>query len=247
VLEALYEQRIGLLAWAAGVAVLALVLLSVTRSALDLMLGNPAFRVYLAGRGAGDPRVLYMDLFWFGIAQLLIAVYAITQVARWAADDAEGRLEMTLAQPVPRWRVVAERGLGLALASALLAGVGSVVVAAGAPGQGVRLEGSRLLVATLLLVPLALAFAGVGAAITARLPRLAAPVLVTLAVAGYFLQQIGPLFKWPEWTLNLSVFKLYGTPLTTGVFWNGLYATLTVAALGFGVAFAAMRYRDVGR
>src|SRR5262249_54865060 len=133
----------------------------------------------------------------------------------------------------------------LLLASVVIAGLGSLVIAAGAPAQDIHPDSGRLLLATALLVPLALAFGGLGAAIIARWPRLAVPVLSLVAVGGLLPQPGGPLFRWPSWALDLSVFTLYGTPLTTGVFWTGLWAMVAVIVLGFGVGLVAMRYRDV--
>jgi ABC-2 type transport system permease protein len=247
VLRTLYEQRLGLLAWIAGAAVLALVLLSVSRASADLLASNPNFRAYLAGQGSADLGLVVLGLFWFGLASLVVAGYAITQVAHWAADDAEGRLEMVLAQPVSRWQVVVERALALTLGVALLAAAGSSLIAIGAPGQGISVDPGRLLLATALLLPVALTFGAIGAAVTSGLPRLAVPLLTAVAAGGYLIQQLGPLFKWPQWTIDLSVFQLYGAPLTQGVFWNGLYAMLAVVVAGFGIALVAVRYRDVGR
>jgi putative exporter of polyketide antibiotics len=247
VLSALYEQRAGLFVWVAGTALIAGFMLSLTRSMNDLLINNPTFRLYLGAGGTSDPTLITLGLFWFGIAALIVVIFAVFQVGRWAADDAEGRLEMTVAQPVARWRVVAERFLVLAAGAALLAAAGSAVIAATAPGQGIHLDGGRFLLATVLLVPLALTFGALGAALTARVPRLAVPVLATLAVIGYFIPQVAPLFRWPDWALDLSFFRLYGSPLTQGVFWTGLWAMAAVTVVGFGVGLGAMRYREIGR
>jgi hypothetical protein len=47
--------------------------------------------------------------------------------------------------------------------------------------------------------------------------------------------------------LDLSLFHLYGTPLTTGVYWTGLWVMVAIVVVGFGGAAAAMRVREVGR
>jgi len=245
VFSGLYEQRWVLLSWAIGTMLLAAFILSLARSTADLLRSNETFRGYLQAGFGTDPGLVLLALFWFGFAAFILAAYAISHVARWAADDAEGRLEMTIAQPVSRTRVVLERGVTLAAASSVIAALGSLVVAVGAPSQGMHPDSGRVLLATALLVPLALAFGGLGAAIIARWPRLAVPLLSLVAVAGYLIQQVGPLFRWPSWALDLSVFTLYGTPLTTGVFWTGLWAMVAVVVVGFGIGLGAMRYRDV--
>jgi ABC-2 type transport system permease protein len=246
VLSALYEQRLGLLAWLLVAVALAGLLASLAASAGDLMRGTPAFQAYFRFAHTTDPTLLTLGVFWFGVAGFLFAAYTITQVGRWASDDGEGRLEMTIAQPVPRWRVVLERGLTLGVAVSLLAGFSSAAIALVAPGQGIHLDAGRLLLATVLLVPLALTFGALGAAVIARLPRLALPALAAVAVVGFFIEELAPLFKWPDWALNLSLFQLYGTPLTSGLFRNGLFAMLAIVVIGFGVALVGMRYREVG-
>ena len=72
-------------------------------------------------------------------------------------------------------------------------------------------------------------------------------LLATLAFLSYLVTELGPLMKWPDWVLKLSVFSLYGTPLTSGVYWTGMWILLAVVILGFGVAAVLMQRREVGR
>ena len=246
VISALYEERVGLLGWLVGSLALAALIVSLAGS-MNGLLSNASFQGYFAAAGTSDPTLVLLGVFWAGIAALLIAVYAITQVAQWADEDSQGRLEMILAQPVPRWRVVVERAGALALSTALLAGAGGLAIAALAPGQGVHLDGGRLLLAVGLLVVLALSYGALGAAVIARMPRVAAPVLGALAVVGFFMDEVGPLFKWPNWALDISMFRLYGAPLVSGLFATGLYVMTAIVVVGFGLALVAMRTREVGR
>lgn len=154
---------------------------------------------------------------------------------------------MEIAQPIARWRVVAERAVTLVVAALLMAAVGSVVTGAVAPSQGVHLDTGALVTATALLALLALTFGAVGALVISRLPRVAVPVLAVVAVAGFYIPLFAPLFKWPGWVLDLSLFHLYGTPLTTGVYWTGLWVMVAIVVVGCGGAMAAMRVREVGR
>src|SRR5947209_14752285 len=126
--------------------------------------------------GPADPSVGMIGVVWVGGVQLLIAVFAITQVARWSAEDAEGRLEMVLSAPVHRWRVVLERAAALTIASALIVGAGSLAVGFSAPGQGIQLDAGRLAITTLLVLPFALTFGGPGAVFAAIQPRVAVGV-----------------------------------------------------------------------
>jgi hypothetical protein len=70
-------------------------------------------------------------------------------------------------------------------------------------------------------------------------------ILSTVAVISYLDFELGPLFKWPSWADNLSVFQLYGTPLLTPVFVGGLIAMLAIVVVGFGSAGVTLARRDV--
>jgi len=245
VLRGLWEQRVGLAVWAIGLAVLAGFLTSLVNTTVGVMMSNPLFRRYL--QGTADPHVAFLGLYWFSFAALLVAVFTVVQVARWAGDDLQGRLELVLARPVARWQVILERALTLAAEVVLIAAAGSLAVAAVAAADGIHADPGRLVGATALLLPVALTFGAAGAAVAAWLPRTATTVLTGVAVLSYFLQELGPLFKWPDWVQNLSLFKLYGTPLSAPVFWNGVYAMIAVTVVGFGVAMLAMQRREVGR
>jgi len=185
---------------------------------------------------------------WFGgIAALLLAAYAITQVARWAAEDAEGRLEMTLSAPVPRWRVVVERAAALAAGSAVVIAAAGGATTITVSSQGIQLDGGRLVLAAILRLPFLMSFGGLGAAAASFRPRLAVAGLSTFAVLSYLLVGFGPLFKLPDEILNFSVFRLYGDPLAEGVYWRGLVVLLAVTLAGLAAALPAMNRREIGR
>src|SRR4029453_16300575 len=110
---------------------------------------------------------------WLSVAQLLFAALAIAQVARWAAEDADGRLEITLSQPVSRAASGVERMVVLAVAALLIAAVSDVTLFYASHAQGIDLDPGRLVAASLMLVPFALVFAGAGALLAAWNPRAA--------------------------------------------------------------------------
>jgi putative exporter of polyketide antibiotics len=101
--------------------------------------------------------------------------------------------------------------------------------------------------ASALLWPFALAFGGLGVAVASRWPRIAVPFLAAFAVVEYFLGDLAPLFRFPDWVANLSVFHLYGNPLVGGASWTPVLSMTMVFLLGFGAALLLMRRRDVSR
>ncbi len=246
-LSRLWQQRLGLAGWFAGTMVGAALLVSLAQGTGKLLASVRGVERLLEASGTTNPALWVVSGVWFGVASLILAAYAITQVSHWAADDAEGRLEMEIAQPVARWRVVADRGLTLAIGATVMAVLGSLVTALILPSQGLHVGVGPLVLATVLLVPLALTFGGVGSLVIARAPRIAVPVLGALAVLAFYIPELAPLFGWPDWSLDLSLFHLYGTPLTTGVYWTGLWIMAAIVVVGFGGAMAAMGRREVAR
>src|SRR5207245_5340836 len=169
------------------------------------------------------------------------------QVERWSADDREGRLEMILSTPVSRSRVVIERAIALLIRMAVIIAVSSATLYLGAAVANIHFEAGPLTVASLLLIPFGLSFVAIGAVLASRAPRITVAVLVTFTFLSYLITQLGPLLKWPDWALKLSVFTLYGTPLTSGVDWTGLWIMTAITLAGFGTAALLMQRRDVGR
>lgn len=246
VLSRLYEQRVSLVSWALASALLGFYMASVSRSLVDVVRGGGGFKAYLTLVGHGNPYVALASFFWFGIFQTLLAVYAITVVARWSSDDNEGRLEMELSAPVARRRVVLERALALALAALVVIGISSAGFYLGAVTTNVTLPVGDLLVASVLLVPFVLAFAAVGALFASRVPRATVAVLTTVAFVSYLVTELGPLMKMPDWVLKLSLFSLYDNPMTGGVYWTGLWIMAAIVIVGFGSAGLLIQRRDVG-
>jgi ABC-2 type transport system permease protein len=247
VLASLYEQRWGLLGWLLGTAVAALVFVSVTKTSLHLVQTTPSLRPYLTVGGGTNLEQALVGTFWFAVLQLELAAYAIIQVARWAADDAEGRLEMMLACPISRSRVVLERAAALALSLLLIAGVGAAVTAAAAAAIHISLTTAALANASWLVVVLALCFAALGAPLVGLAPRATIAILGGFAFVSYLLRELAPLLSWPSWVQHLSLFSLYGTPLGNGVYWDGAAAMAVIVVAGFGAGLLAMRRREVSR
>jgi hypothetical protein len=210
----------------------------------DFFTKTPTLAPYLRNL-PGNIHTVLLALIWFSIAQGGLAVLAITSVARWAADDSSGVLELQLAEPVPRWGVLAERAIELLLLLVVISFTASAVILALAPAQGLTIDVGRMLVATALLVPFALTLAAVGALLAGWRPRAAVVVLSTITAISYLVFQLGPVLKWPVWADNLSVFPLYGTPLITPVFVGGLFAMLGIVVVGFAAAGVTLARRDI--
>ena len=254
VLTALYDQRVSLTVWCLAIAWQSFFITRLADPFLRALAGataNDASAAQLravTGTGHGAPFEGFVGFEWFSsLACLGVAAYAITQVARWASEDTEGRLELLLAAPLARSRVVAQRALALAVAVTLLVLVSHLGIALGTAVNEARLDPGRLAVASAMLLPVAGVFGGIGAAASAWRPRLTVALLSGLAVLSFFLPFVQPVIRGPEWLPHLSVFDLYGTPLSDGFeAWRFGWLTAITGA-SFALAVVAMRRRDIGR
>lgn len=246
VLAIVDQQRLWILGWAVGLSALAAFLVSLTRLMVDALLAVPGLRVYFERLGTVGYET-FVGVIWGSTALLLLSIYAIVTVSGWVADDAEGRLETVLAQPVSRGRVVLERLGSLLMGGAIIVAIASAVVLWSAARSEIVLDAGRFATGSGLMVTVPFAFGAVGAALAGWRPRVAVPALTAVAIASYFTQQFAPLFDWPEWVENTSIYALYGTPISTGVEWGGIAALIGLGVGGGVMAIAAMRRRDVGR
>jgi ABC-2 type transport system permease protein len=246
VIRGLYERKSGLLAWTAGLVALAVVFVSLTRTIVQVLLSVPALLPYFSVFVSRQVYPAVLGFTWFNVAQLLFAGFAVAYVARWAAEDADGRLEATLSQPMSRAAVVVERMAVLAGGAAVVAAAGGITLYIASHAQGIELNPGRLVAACAMLVPFALLFGGAGALLSAWNPRAAVGLLAAFAFASYLDAELGPIFKLPAWVQDLSAFALFGAPLLAGVDWRHLILMLLLAAVGIGGSILAMQRRDVG-
>jgi ABC-2 type transport system permease protein len=247
VLGPLRQQRIWVAAWLVGFVVLSASLTSITRTIVDSLTSSevPFLRAYFdrAGLGVYDS---FVGVIWLSTAMLLLSIYAIVQVAGWSADDAEGRLATILSAPVTHTRVIIERLATLLVAVGLIAAASSVAVYVVAAGQGITLDGGRVALAAALLLTIPFAFGSIGQFVSASRPRLAVVALSAVAVFSYFVQQFVPLFGLPEWVANLSLYTLYGTPMSGDIKWAGVAGLVGIGAVATAASLVALRRRDVG-
>jgi ABC-2 type transport system permease protein len=244
--EGLWEQRVGLAVWAVSTFLLGAIMVSVAKSVADALYADPRLAALFTKALGGNIYEALMGVIWFGFALLVLAGYAVVQVSRWAAQDSEGRVEMLLSTPVSRTRVVIDRALEFAIASLVIVVCGSLGVAAKVPSSGLDLDAGRLFTSSLLMWPFVLAFGGLGVAVVSRWPRIAVPFLAAFAVIEYFLGDLAPIFKFPGWVANLSVFHLFGNPLGAGsIDWTPPLEMILVFVAGFAAALFLMRRRDV--
>ena len=242
----LYEQRVGLLVWTVGLATLGAIFVVLTKAIVEPLLTIPGLARYFSAFVHGDVYPSFLGLIWLSFTQLLMAGFAVTRVARWSAQDSDGRLELILSSPVSRAGVVIERVVVLAVEALIIVSVSGVSVWTESHSQSIDLDRGRLVAAMLLLVPFTLVFGVIGALLASRVPRATVGLLGILVFASYLITQLGPIFKLPTWVQDGSAFKLFGQPLTTGVDQTGLVIMVVIVVAGLVASAMVMERRDIG-
>ena len=258
-LKTIYDQRRGLLAWCVSLALLVAMYVAVWPSIrgqpsmaqfLDSM--PKAFRALFAMSGAdmsSPAGYVQIELLSF-LGPMILLSYAIAAGSSAVAGEEERHtLDMLLANPVSRARVVLEKGAAMVVGVLLLAAVTAAALLFEGPLGDLRLPAGNVVAAMVHLALLALVFGSLALALGASTGRLglSRAVPAVAAVAAYVVNGLGPLVSWLEPLQKFSPFYQYGghDPLRTGVSTSGiLVAVLTVLAFA-GLAVAGFRRRDI--
>jgi ABC-2 type transport system permease protein len=192
---------------------------------------------------------LGIELFSLMVPLLLLVAAIGTGAGSIAGEEERGTLELLLANPVSRTRVVLEKSAALAVE---VAGLGVVLWLAlwiGAVSVGMDISGGRLAGATLGAVLLALAYGAIALLLGAATGRRAVAIGLTAAaaVAAYLVNGLAPLVDALEVPQKLSPFYHYaaGDPLRRGVSVSHLSVLVGIAVVATALAPAFFSRRDV--
>lgn len=143
---------------------------------------------------------------------IILSVFTIVHGAAAIAGEEERRtMDLLMANPVKRWRVVVEK---FAATAAAVTGISALVclgLAAGVVVTGIETSIWRLWWAAFSVVPITLVFGAVSLAGSCffRRRKHAVAVAVVLLIASYFIYAIGPLSDTVQPWLKLSFFHYY--------------------------------------
>ena len=256
-LRSVYARSLGMIAmptlwWTLGIAGFAgwmVYVVQLMEARLSSLLSSsPAFTALiknLAGSNVGVNAGFLSAMFFF--LPLMLMAFAVTQVSGWSADEQDGRLELVLAAPQTRVRVLLGRFAALGTATAAI-GVMTLLASAGAAtASGLSLDMGNLAAATLGMIPLGLLIAAIGYLASGWLRTAADTGLLSFVLAAwFFISFIGPELKLPDATLRLSAFYYYGTPLLHGLQLTSVLGVLVVAALALWLGTLRFANKDIG-
>ncbi|MDR2254297.1 MAG: hypothetical protein LBD97_10675 [Bifidobacteriaceae bacterium] len=242
------RTRGALYGWAGGGAILGLCMGPVMAGLGDYLENNPT----IAGLFGVDPRsglnaaveafsaviVLYMAI--------LMAVFVILGLNQFKADEARGFVELELAGPVSRPRLLGATEATIAMSALLglaFAGTTYLLVVstdqnldpATAPGIGG---------AVLRAFPGLILTAALASFLVAALPRLAA--LSWLPLAYSFAHAVlAPAFGWPNWTRYFAPLSAVDLSPGEAIDWRAVAVAGVLAIVLFKAAHVAFKRRDI--
>ena len=252
-LKAMRDQLWMVLGFGLGGALMAALVLGVYpsyREALAHVELPPALQALVGDVDLASAEGFLSAEFFSWIPALLI-VYAIIQgTGALAGEESNGTLDLLLAQPISRTRLFIEKAMSIVVGTLAIVALilpGWVVVYAAA---GIDVELGRLLVATVAMAPLMLAFAALSLLAGCLLPtrRDAATAVVAVAVISFFVNSLGQAADLLEPLRPASLFFYFRAEnvLVAGVDPAGAGVLLAVAVVAGGLAAAVFRRRDIG-
>jgi beta-exotoxin I transport system permease protein len=255
--KALWDGRRALAGWSVGVGAVA-----VMYSAFYPSISKPAFAKALENYPEAVKRAFnmqditspagYLGSYVFGllVPVLLVIFTAISGSRAIAGDEEAGVLDLVLAHPVTRTRLLLSRLGALAVQVFGVCAVAYLLILAiSGPVKLSSIGAGPLAAATVQLALFGLVFAALPVAVGAVTGRRMAAVAATavVAVAGYFANTLAPQVAGLRWAQSASPFHWYaaGQPLLHGLQW-GYCALLVAVVLALaGVAAAGLARRDL--
>lgn len=192
---------------------------------------------------------LSTELFSF-FAPLLFLLFAIGAGARATAGEEErGTLDILLAAPVPRRRVVIEKFLAMLVGGAVLAALLWISVPLTGPPFDLRVDLGDLTAAVVMCYLLAMAFGAIALATGAATGRRGLAIGVTggAAAGAWLVDLLAPAAEATSWLQYLSPLHYYldAEPMIRGLDVGGSLVLAGIAAVCFAAAVVLFERRDL--
>src|SRR5207302_9935142 len=162
-----------------------------------------------------------LGTFLFTFMPALVVLFALALALKWSSDLESGRLELVLATPNSRLRILLERfgaNLLIVLLAPVLTWLATII---GAQLAHLDVNQGRMFAASFNLLPMALITLGLVYALAGRLRHTAVQGIVTAYIVLAFLEELlEGMFPMPSWVMSLSIFHVYGNPIFLGVNWG---------------------------
>jgi ABC-2 type transport system permease protein len=257
--KTLFDQRRALLAWTVSLALLIAMYVAIWPS----MRGQPsmsdfldqmpeAMRSLFATTGADMSTpvgYLQVELLSF-MGPLVLLLYTVTAGAGAVAGEEDRRtMDLLLASPVSRTRVVLHKLLAMCVGALALGAVGVVALVGEGALADMGLPLGKVTAAMVHMTLLALVFGAMALAVGGLTGHgtLSRAVPAVVAVLAYVVNGLAPVVSWLEPFQKLSPFYQYvgHDPLRHGVSWPSVGVAVATVVVLAAVAVWGFRRRDV--
>lgn len=205
----LRESLGGLVGWALAMALTGLIFGFVSKAVADLARTSAGLREHVRSTTSAPIDIAsargYLALVFIFLA-VALSLYAASHATAAREEEATGRLDTLLGQPVTRRRWLAGCVLVAATCVAVVALVTGLAAWAGAAAGGAEAGLGDLLKASLNALPVVALFLGLSVLGFAVAPRHTGAIGFGLVGFAYLWEQTGAIVRAPEWVLSISPF-----------------------------------------
>ena len=245
---ALRESAGGLIGWGLGLGITAFVFGFVSRAVADLARDSAGIRKHVESTMSARIDIAsaqgYLSLVFVFLA-VALSLYAVTHATAAREEEATGRLDTLLAQPLARERWLGGRALAGAACAALLALLIAIAAWAGAVIRGASVTLPDMLEASANMLPVVALFGGLALLGFALVPRHTGAIAFGMVGGAYLWEQTGAIVRAPEWVLAISPFHWLALVPSEPVDWTASLVMLAAGALAALAALWTLRRRDV--
>lgn len=257
--KAVHDQWRATLAWAIGSAALAAFYLALypalgdmgqMQALIDAMPAEIRAVFMQEGMDLGTPAgYLNMELFSF-VLPLVVAGYGVAVgSAAIAGEEERGTLDLLLANPVPRWRIVVEKCLALVVGMVVVVVSMWIGLALTAAALTIDLDVGRVASGLASGALLGIVFGALAMAIGALTGRrtLSLGIAMAILVVAWVINAMSSLVELLEAWRPFSPVYHYGgyDPLTNGIDPAHAMVLVVTALAGFAISVVAFERRDV--
>ena len=247
-LQALARQRTATLWWIFALFLVTGFLVILTKNVVSqvaALFSNPNLEKLLNGQNLATNAGFLAGILYVYLP-LVVSIFAGVLAYRWASDLDQGKLELVLSTPEPRWRTMLERFAAVGIAAVLAALATWVAILAGEYITGLSLDFGHVTLSALGLLPLELVTAALVYVLSGLVgPRLVLGILSIYLAISFLIDEVRLLLNLPSWVQNISIFHQYGSPLTSDMNWGAFFGMLVAALVLLAIAETLFTQRDI--
>jgi ABC-2 type transport system permease protein len=246
---ALSEALPGIIIWGLGIGIYIVMIVAVLPDLRDtlsqLLSGDFGKSLGFAAALALTTNENLLGLGLFITIPIFYAAYAITQVANWASEENQGRLELVLSTPRPRWWLLAKHFAASLVSAGLVIGLGVGAFWLSSALTNLKVEAGKINGAFFGIWVVCAMIIGVGYLLQAFGPSWAVAATIGFVIVSYLSDLLATLLKLPNWMVNLSIFHHYGQPVLNGLNWSAQLIMLGLTLLFIILATFRFWQRDL--